>query len=446
MVHLEMKKVLIVSYYFPPYNAIGSKRYGKMCKYFKEYGYDPYVITTRHDRHGYLDVGMDLEVPLDKEKIFKIGHVKDNFVVKRALGKWIVRILETAKVDSRTISAWSFGWYEKVKKELDISALGKIDIIVGTFPPMQNLFVARYLSKRLNCPYVVDIRDLISDYQYAAEGHRRCESLDRIIEKRVLKDAGGIVAVTSGFRDTLKRRFPGKLTRVVFNGWDSTVDAGSEVLSNEKYLYYAGSLYEHRLESFALLVKCLRKINIERKEKFKLIVRSVGPKVLDMRIKEMIRRERLQEYVFLYGSAPEEIVRREQSGAYINVVFHTLHEDDSALMSTVPAKLYEMLQGRAAILVIAPKNTDASKILQYTNKGIASISEKEIEDFIVAGHDKYVGNGNIAYFSRKKQAERLCEFMDYVLRKEKPVIIGNASDKAGVYTNFKGTNETGNTD
>ena len=38
-----MKKILIVSYYFPPLNAMASKRYGYMCKYFRENGYEPEI-------------------------------------------------------------------------------------------------------------------------------------------------------------------------------------------------------------------------------------------------------------------------------------------------------------------------------------------------------------------------------------------------------------------
>ncbi len=43
-----MRKVLIISYYFPPINMLASKRYGTMCKYLEENGYKPYVLTTRH--------------------------------------------------------------------------------------------------------------------------------------------------------------------------------------------------------------------------------------------------------------------------------------------------------------------------------------------------------------------------------------------------------------
>ena len=41
-----MKKVLIVSYFFPPLNIIAAKRYGTMSKYFIKNGYEPYVLTT----------------------------------------------------------------------------------------------------------------------------------------------------------------------------------------------------------------------------------------------------------------------------------------------------------------------------------------------------------------------------------------------------------------
>ena len=53
--------------------------------------------------------------------------------------------------------------------------------------------------------------------------------------------------------------------------------------------------------------------------------------------------------------------------------------------------------------------------MKYTQKGIATTSEKEIEKFILGGCEKYAGNDNIKYFSRKEQAKKFCKFMDSIL-------------------------------
>lgn len=410
-----MKKVLIVSYYFPPINMIAAKRYGTMCKYLEKYGYKPYIITTRHDKSCGLNVRLDLESPVNEGQIIRIGQARNNTDIQSVFCNLLLQVMRNCKISSRTLTSLSIGWYEMVKRDIYLNKLKDIDIIIGTFPWMENLFVARYLSKQLNCPYIVDIRDLISDYAEADEGYKRSKFIDKILEKYILSNADGIVTVTPGFRDILRKRFPNKPYKVVFNGWDEKTKIETKPKEKIKYLYYAGSLYLHRLESFELLMECIKRINLKTDDKIKFIVRSIGPKKLDMKAKEMIKQENMQEYVSILDAASEDIVKSEQRDAYINVVLSTIHEDDASLMTTIPGKVYELLNYEAPVLAIVPPNSDVDKVLNYTNKGIASTSEDEIIDFILKNNTKYKGNKNTAYFSRKNQAKRLCQFMDKVL-------------------------------
>lgn len=410
-----MKKVLIVSYYFPPINMVAARRYGTMCKYFEEYGYEPYVITTRQDRNVGWDVGMDLELPLDRKKIIKIGSSKGNCEIDSIFMSTLMDIMDSCKVASRALTRDSIGWYGKVKRSNVLEKIKDIDLVIGTYPPMGNLFVAKYLARKLGCPYIVDIRDLISDYTETVGGYRNCKWLDYVIEQCILRSAGGIVTVTPGFRDMLRKRYPGKRFQVVFNGWDAERLPEEKQGVEDKFLYYAGSLYQHRLESFELLVKCLKKINRAGVEKYTFIVRSIGPKELDGMAKAIVQREEMQEYVRILPSVASSTVQKEQKDAYINVVLSTVHREDIALMTTVPGKLYELLQEDTPILAVVPKQSDVEKILRYTQKGIASVSEEEIIDFILFEDRKCGGNEKVTFFTRKKQAQRLCKFMDRVL-------------------------------
>lgn len=424
-----MKKVLIVSYEFPPLNYISSKRYGIMCKYFEKFGYKPYVLTTHFDTNFGIDVRMDLEVPIDEKDVIRIGKESTNSSIKNKFSKMILQVMRSLKIEARAIDRTSIGWCEKVKSEIERYNLDDIDIIVGTYPRMANLFLAKYLSKKLRCPYIAEIRDLISDYTESAEQeYERSFLIDQALEKCVLKHAQGIVSVTPGFRDILRDRYPGKLHKVVFNGWEGTEE--TEYKAEEKYLYYAGSWYEHRLESFGLLMRCMKKVNMAFERKVKLIIRSIGPERWNIKAKKMIQKEKMQDYVCILDAASEDVVKKEQSGAYINVVLSTVHTDDKALMTTIPGKVYELLNVNAPILAIVPKGSDVEKVLIYTNKGIASTSEDEITDYILSGNTEYKGNKNIKYFSRKKQAERLCRFMDEVLKTKNEKDNGGIWDKA----------------
>ncbi len=411
-----MRRVLIVSYHFPPVNRVASRRYGVMCKYLEMFGYEPYIITTNYDRTLKGNACLDLEIPVDKKKIIRIGTPKRNCEIESFFWNFVLDQMDLYKIESRTLSRGSIGWYEKVKRNLRLEDIKDVDIIIGTYPPMENLYVAAYLSRKLKCPYIVDIRDLISDYIETTPGYKDSRWLDQVLERKILREAEGIVTVTSGFRNILKKRYPDKQFKVVFNGWDERKYEEIAYEPKEKYLYYAGSLYLHRLESFELLMKCLKRVNLVTNERYKLIIRSIGPKTLDEQAKRMVQKEGMQEYIAILETVPEDIVKREQKQAYINVVLSTIHEDDEALMTTIPGKVYELLNERVPILAIVPKGSDVEKVLCYTDKGIVSTDEKEIVDFILGDHRQYRGNIKIGYFTRKKQAERLCRFMDKVLK------------------------------
>lgn len=416
-----MKKVLIVSYNFPPLNTIASKRYGIMCKYFEQYGYEPYILTTRHDRN-YIEwnVRFDLDLPVKEEHIIRLGKSRDNYAVSNKLIRFIIYLLEKGKIASATLDARAFGWYEEVKKSIDLEKIRDVDIIIGTHPEMGNLYVARYLSNQIGCPYIIDIRDLISDYKEVPDCCKNIRWVDRIIEKAILGKARGIVTVTPGFCRILKKRFPKNRFKVVFNGYENSLfnDQGRKARiegSKDKYLYYAGSLYSHRLESFELLVKCLKKINHESGERVKLVIRSIGPKKLDTEAKKIVKWENMQEYIHILEPVSEEVVRQEQENAYINIILSTLHEDDRALMTTIPGKLYELLNTKVPVLAIAQEKSDIGKVLNYAQKGVASASAESISDFIMNDYKNYEGNENIKYFTRENQARKLCRFMDEVL-------------------------------
>lgn len=419
-----MKKVLIISYFFPPVNMMASKRYGTMCKYFEDHGYKPYVITTRCSGINWLNVKTDLECPIEKDHVIAFGRADNNRIAVNTCGAYILQMLQNQGYESRTLNYDTFGWFERVKKNINLAKFRDVKLIVGTFPPMENLFVACYLARKLNVPFIAEIRDLISDYTETENGYRPTKKLDNIVEKYILSRASGIVAVTPGFRNILREKFPSKKFKVIFNGWDKEVGDKNSLQTvgqweadegTGRYLYYAGSLYLHRLESFRLLVRCIKKVNEVEKDKIRFVVRSIGPKELDVKANSIVEQEGMREYVIILEAASEGIVRAEQERAYINVVLSSIHVNDRALMTTVPGKVYELMNERAPVLAIVPKDSDVGKVLKYTNKGIASVREREIITYIRDEYKNYKGNKNVLYFSRQKQAERLCSFFDEVL-------------------------------
>lgn len=407
-----MKKVLVVSYFFPPLNNMGAKRFGTMCKYFGEYGYETTVLTSHPHANCFLNTKLDLNVPKEIHKIIRIGQTGVSYVPTTAFSQMIVQWLNENNLQTRTLECTSLGWYEKVKREVRLSELIDTDIIIGTFPSMENLLVSNYLSRRLKCPFVADIRDLITEYSETEGDKKRSFLLDEFVERLILRKASGIIPVTSGFGEVLRKKYPKSKIKVVFNGWEESCQA--EATGGEAgYLYYAGALYTHRLESFELLMSCLKEVVAKKKVKMK--VRSVGPRELNIKMKNMITANNMDEYIEILEAAEERIIKKEQANACINVVLSSIHEEDKALMATVPGKVYEAMQENAPILAIIPEKSDTAQIIAKTEKGIATTSKEKIVDFILDAYSCYAGNEHIEFFSRKNQAKRYCRFLDFIL-------------------------------
>ena len=412
-----MKKVLIITHWFPPLNMIASKRFGIMCKYFEKYGYKPYVLTTVAHKVSGSGFLMDMQCPIDEEQIIRIGQMGMGYVTKSLLFNSLSSILNFFGIFLNTLNPAAVGRYEKVKTEIDINPLKDVDIIIGTYPEIDSIYLADYLSKKIGCPYIADIRDLIDFSDGIPEKYKHYVKMDIFIEKFLLKNASAIVPVTSGYKRMLKERYPHKKMEVVYNGWEKAAEKSGDESSDEipdcKYLYYAGVIYEHRLESLMLLSKCIKEVN--KKEHIEFIIRSTGPIENDKKMKKMIKKEGLEGIVKILEPEKEEKVRSEQKNAYINVVLSTIHSDDKELMATIPGKVFELLPFNNPVLAIVPEGSDVSKLLRTTNKGIGTTDIARIIDFILSSEGKFRGNDKVLSFSREKQAKKYCKIMDDIL-------------------------------
>lgn len=407
-----MKKVLIVSYHFPPLNTMAAKRYGFMCKYFEENGYQPYILTVRPRGGGYLNVKLDLKVPVEKKQILKVGDLGIRYPIYNPIINILLYEYRIKRTASRIIEDESFGWYEKVKRELNLKQLPDVDIVLGTFPSIGNLLVARYIAKKLNRPFIAEIRDLISDYE---EGYNRNETgkkIELFMEKIIMSSAAGIVTVTEGFKNILIARYRKKKVVAVYNGWDGEplpINADKA----EDYLYYAGTLYEHRVESLRILFEAIKKYNMKER----VIIRSLGPQYLDDKLKGYVSQMKLEEQVKILKAATEEVVCKEQAHAKINLLVSSTDEKDAALMTTLPGKLFELIRLNQPILAIVNENAEVAQILNKTNKGVAASNPESVRNFINSDLEEYKGyHESVEEFSRKNQTKKLCEYFDQIVR------------------------------
>lgn len=117
-----------------------------------------------------------------------------------------------------------------------VARLRNPDIVVGTSPPIFAAYAGLLAARRLNRPFVMEVRDLWPGV-FAALGVIRNRLLLRVLERWELslyRRAARIVTVTQGFKDDLCRRgVPAEKVSVIPNGaelefWDPEKTGSTE--------------------------------------------------------------------------------------------------------------------------------------------------------------------------------------------------------------------------
>ena len=258
-----MKRLLLVTFHFPPFNAIAAVRTGRFARFLLDRGWDVRVVAARSDAPETLP----LEIPRERvlhtpwthvdvmlDRFLRLGRTRASeapasavaasgapargFAPRRALGELRAALLHVP--DGRV--AWM---PEALRGARDLLGAWRPDVVYASAPPVTTLLVARALARRFGVPWVAEFRDLWVDnpyYEFPA-WRRRAEAL---WERRVVGDAAGLVTVSETWRDALRAKF-GKPVALAMNGFVPTdFPAGIPARPSAKgplRILYTGMIY-----------------------------------------------------------------------------------------------------------------------------------------------------------------------------------------------------------
>jgi hypothetical protein len=219
--NIDIRKVLVIAYYFPPMGLSGVQRTLKFVKYLPKYGWSPIVLTTGATNYYAFDdtllEDLNYENDDDKKRLISIYRTdkdplnprnnKENKVVKYPNNRFAkMRQMATQSIfipDSRIL-------WKKYAVELGSKIIEEnpdIKIIFATAPPFTDFLVANELSKKYGIPFVVDYRDLWLDnphYFYPTPFHKQKA---RNMEKIILNRASKIIVITRSMKEKLISRY-----------------------------------------------------------------------------------------------------------------------------------------------------------------------------------------------------------------------------------------------
>jgi len=193
-----LKKVLIISPYFPPSNTADLHRVRQSLSYFKMYGWDAEVVTTDEQ---YADMPKD-DLLLQSMPVDVVVHKVP------ALSKAM-----TAKLGLGSIALRSLIYYRnKVNNLLNTGGYQLIYFSTTQFPVC---ILGGYWNKRYHIPYVIDMQDPWHSNYYEDKPKQQQPSkywlsyrLNKYTEALAMKRVNGLISVSADYIEILKERYP----------------------------------------------------------------------------------------------------------------------------------------------------------------------------------------------------------------------------------------------
>ena len=401
-----MKKVLIITYHFPPEGGAPVQRITKFVKYLPESGYQPYVLTARH-RIRTVDPSLLRDVP-DQIPVYKA----------RDWGSYAP--YEIRKLFKRFFQPDNSVFWMKGAIKLGIQLVREhgIDVIFSTSPPHSVQLAAKAIAQTSGRPWIADFRDewtgnpLFLKKPYVEK--------NREWEKQVLDACSGITTICGKARDNFGRTAESGKIHVVRNGFDPDDFKGIEPDPSKNgplEIVYCGRL--NQLHSpkpfFSMLSRLCEKGELEPGRIKITIIGNTrpGPWCAQFPV--------LKNILDFTGYLPHDkcIQAMGRAGALLLLA--------TSMNSTemFPAKMYEYFRLKKPVYALISFPGELSTML--TDYGNAYIGLEEDQASIEAAfrqllHDhmagipgKPVSEDLINGFNRKEQARQLAGILDSLI-------------------------------
>lgn len=376
------KRVLIISYYWPPTGGSGVQRWVKFAKYLPSEGWQPVIYTPLNPEAITVDESLLDEIPPQVEVIRR--KIFEPYNIYRALTGAKNRTAQSGEVNpinaqkksfTQKVSMWIRGnmfipdprcfwigpsvrFLKKYLKE------HPVDVIVSTGPPHSMHLIARKVARATGIPWVADFRDPWTKMFYfkhlalspwAQRKHAR-------LEKMVLDDASVVVAVSPLVQDEFKAMTTTEVD-LITNGFDEDDFAANPQRDEYFSITHTGLFASDGNPD--ILWKILAE-KCRRDSEFKRLLRIRLAGKTDKQITESIVATGLGENLedLGYCNHNDAVCLQKSSSLLILPL-----RKEPEYRATLPGKLFEYLASERPILGIGQTDGAMARIISQTQAG-----------------------------------------------------------------------------
>jgi len=379
-----VKKVLFITYYWPPSGGAGVQRSLKFVKYLPEFGYSPVVLTVNPEKASYpvLDKTLASEIsantPVHTTGSFEPLRLLSVFTKKENIPyggfanqnkeKWTQRMLRFIRGNFFIPDA-RVGWVNHaVRKASHLIRTEEISHLVVSSPPHSSQLIGLRLKKKFpKLKWLADLRDPWTDiYYYGDLLHTNAaKKLDRRYERQVLENCDAAMVVSRDIKELFVSKsdkiIPSKI-HVIPNGFDESDFRMQDGPPQDVFrITYVGTMAgSYDPEIFFSALDSFRK-------KFKQIpftLRFVGSS--SAAVSNLIHRFQLQDLCeFIPHVAHEEAIRYMKSSTALLLVIPAVERANGILTG----KLFEYIGAKRPVIAVGPAGGEAAAILNECNAG-----------------------------------------------------------------------------
>lgn len=425
-----MKRVLIISYYWPPSGGGGVQRWLKFSRYLPEFDWQPVIYTPKNADYPLIDEDLLDEVPKQAEiirtSIFEpyrtlrsiLAKKKDRthagFISEKKGSGTMKRILGWTRGNLFIPDARATWIKPSVRYLTKYLQKNPVDIIVSTGPPHSMHLIARKIHVKTAIPWIADFRDpwVNMDHSDMFQMGERALRRHRKLEKAVLNEANHVVSVS--FTETENYSLlTDKPVTTITNGYDEDdFPAKSSLRKDQFVIGHFGTLGADRYTP--ALWKALEELSKENKDLSKdLLIHFAGPTdVLNLSgAKDRLGTDKVHFEAYL---PHKEAINKMAESAVLLLVLN----DNKSEKGRIPGKIFEYMASCRPVLGIGRQQSDSGRLLEDNMLGqMFDRSDKDgIKEFILERYRAWKnGKGalkseeSIDQYSRRSLTARMVE-------------------------------------
>ena len=374
-----MKRVLIISYYWPPAGGISVIRPLKLAKYLKIQGWIPIICTAKNPHYPFED-NTSINIIEEGPEVLKVPIFEPYGIYKVLTSQnksALADVIQNAPKHSllHQISVWIRGnffipdarcfWIVPVIKKISAYiSENPVDAIITTGPPHSVNRIGALLKKKFNLPWIADFQDPWTQVDYykhfkiTSWAHAR----HRKMENEVFAHADLITIVSDSWKVDLQQ-IGAKKVEVIPLGFDPDDFKSSSILDQFFSMTHLGLLGEDRNpETLLYVIKAICEENSDFANYFRLnLVGKVNSKLSDL-----VASLNLKSNVFFIGQVSRKLALQYMQKSQLLLLLLNKAENVSG---RIPGKIFEYMGAKRPVISLGPVGTDVSIIISKSRLG-----------------------------------------------------------------------------